>query len=130
MKGRMAAKPSPLRVVVITGALAFVLVITAIWLYHPAVHRKMLTLLVFLAALPLGLALRAVDRLVFGSRRLGGLPEIARTGLVFLAGIALSAAIMAMGYFLAGLANLNEPDQAQEAAKGTAGEAGPMIRPA
>lgn len=42
------------------------------------------------------------------SRGPGGLPGIARTGLVILAGIALSAILMAIGYFLASLAGLNQ----------------------
>ena len=104
----MAAKPSALRVVAITSALAFVLAITAAWLYHPAVHRKILTLLALLAALPMGAALRGVDRRIFSSPGLSGFSEMARTALLILAGIVLLAAVMALGYFLATLINLNE----------------------
>jgi len=92
----------------ITFVLGLVLVFTATSLYHPAVHRKLLTFLVMMVSLPLGAALHFVDRWVCRSRRLRGLPEVARTGLVVLAGIALTAALMALGYGLAELAHLNE----------------------
>jgi hypothetical protein len=104
----MVARPSTPRVLAITAVLGCVLAATAIWFYHPAVHRKLLVFLVFLAAFPLGLALRGVDRVVFLSPGLAGLPGIARTGLVVLAGIALSVTVMAIGYLLAGLAGLND----------------------
>jgi hypothetical protein len=103
-----AARPSVLRALAITAVLGSVLAFTAVWFYHPAVHRKLLVFVVFLAAFPLGVALRGVDRLVFQSRRLAGLPEVARTGLVILAGIALSVLLMAMGYLLAAWAGLND----------------------
>ena len=104
----MAAKPSALRVLAITAVLACEVLGTAIWRYHLAVHRKLLTFLVFLAALPLGAALHRVDRLVFRSKGLGGLSGNARAGLVALAGIALWAVVMAIGNLLASLALLNE----------------------
>lgn len=104
----MAPRSSALRVVAITAVLASVLAAIAIWRYHPAVHRKVLLALVLLAAVPLGAALGVVDRLVFRSRGLSGLPEIARVGLVIVAGIALSAGVMGVGYLLAEWAALNE----------------------
>lgn len=104
----MAARPSALRAFAITAVLACVLAAVAIGFYHPAVHRKVLLILVLLAAVPLGAAMRGVDRLVFLSRSLRFLPDFARVGLVIVAGIALSTGVMAIGYLLAELAGLNE----------------------
>ena len=98
----MAARPSALRVVAITSAVALVLALAAAWFYHPAVHLKVLTFLVLLAALPLGAVLHRVDRLIFLSPGLSRLSEMARTGLVVLAGILLAAIVVALGYLLAG----------------------------
>ena len=102
----MTAKASALRVLLITVFLSMAIAIIATWLYHPAVHRKLLVGLVLLVTWPMWVALRRVDRLVFRHRRLRGLPEIVRTGLVVLAGITLAATVMAISYLLAMLAGI------------------------
>lgn len=104
----MSRFASTWRVLAITAVLVVVLLVLAIERYHPAVHRKLLTLLVLLVALPLGAALQRVDRLVFRSRRLRVLPAFVRLGLVAAGGVALAAVVAAIGYGLAELAAMGD----------------------